>query len=111
MRLLNREPAVILGLVAALVQLLSATLMDWTVDQQGIINGTAMAVVGFLTALSVSEDAAFAALAGLVKAVIALALAFGLALDPNLQSSIMVLVTALGAFWVRTQVVASESAA
>ena len=110
MRLFGREPAVVLGLVAALVQLLSATLFDWTVDQQGVINAVAVALAGFLTAWAVSAEAGFAALAGLVKAVIALALAFGLALSPDLQSSLMVVVSAIGAFWVRTQVVAPEAA-
>lgn len=110
-RLFGREPAVILGLLTALVQLLSATFMDWSIEQQGILNATAAAVAGFLIALSVSSEAALAALAGLVKAVIACALAFGLALDPNLQSSIMVFVSALGAFAVRALVVAPEPAA
>lgn len=109
-KIFGREPAVVLGLVAALVQLLSATFMDWSVDQQGYINAAAVAVAGLITAWAVSEEALFAALSGVVKAVIALALAFGLALSPDLQSSIMVAVTAIGAFFVRTQVTASVAA-
>ena len=110
-RLFGREPAVILGLLTALAQLLSSLFMDWTPEQQGVANVVAVSVAGFLTALAVSSEAALAALAGLVKAVIACALAFGLALDPNLQSSIMVFVSALGAFVVRALVEAPEPAA
>lgn len=103
----HRNPVGILGLVAALVQLLSATCMDWSTVQQGMINATAVALAGFISAGSVSRDAAFASLAGLVKAVIALALAFNLGLSPDLQSALMIAVTAIGAFFVRTQVTAS----
>lgn len=110
-RLFGREPAVILGLLTALTQLLSALFMDWTPEQQGVANVVAVSVAGFLTALAVSSEAALAALAGLVKAVIAAALAFNLGLDPSLQSAIMVFVTALGAFVVRALVVAPEPAA
>lgn len=110
MLIFGREPAVILGLVAAVVQLLSATLMDWSIEQQGYINAVAVALAGVLTAWAISEEAVFAALSGVVSAVIALMLAFGLALSPDLQSSIMVAVSAIGAFWVRTQVVAKVPA-
>jgi hypothetical protein len=110
MTIFGREPAVILGLVAAVVQLVSATAFPLTPDQQGVINAVAVALAGVITAFAVSTDAGFAAVAGLVKAVIALALAFGLDLSPDLQSAIMVVVTAIGAFFVRTQVSAKVPA-
>ena len=110
MLVFGREPAVILGLIAAVVQLLSATLMDWSIAQQGYINAVAVAVAGVLIAWAVSEEAVFAALSGVVGAVIALMLSFGLNLSSDLQSSIMVAVTAIGAFWARTQVTAKVPA-
>ena len=106
MLVFGREPAVVLGLFAACVQLLSATLMDWSVAQQGYINAVAVALAGVLTAWAVSEEAIIAALSGVAAAVVALALSFGLALSPDLQAAIAVMVTMLGAFWTRTQVVA-----
>jgi len=109
-KILGREPAVILGLVAAIVQLLSATLMNWSVEEQGYINAAAAAIAGLIVAWAVSQEAVFAALSGVVSALIALALAFGLALSPDLQSSLMVLVSAIGAYVVRTQVVAPVAA-
>ena len=104
MKILGREPAVFFGLVAAVIQLLSVTLIHWDIDTQGVINAVVVALAGFLTAWAVSAEATFAALTGLLKASFALMLAFGLHVDPNLQTAVMVAVTAVGAFWVRAHV-------
>lgn len=110
MKILGRDPAVFFGLTAAIVQLISATATNSDSPTQGIVNAVIVALAGFLTAWKVSAEAGFAALAGLVKAVVALALAFGAHLNPELQSAIMVAVTALGAFFTRTQVTAPVTA-
>ena len=110
MKLFGREPAVIFGLIAALIQMLSVAVTHWDPATQGVINAVIVAVAGFLTAWKVSVDAGLAALTGLVQAVIALALAFGIHLSADWQSTIMVLVSAIGAFVVRTQVFAENPA-
>lgn len=109
MSILKREPALVLGLFAAIIQLGSATLLHLSVDQQGLLNAVAVAVMGLIAAWAVSEGAAAAALSGLVKALIACALAFGAHLSGDLQSSVMVFVSAASAFWLRTQVTASDA--
>jgi nicotinamide riboside transporter PnuC len=106
MLIFGREPAQVLALFAAIVQLGSATIFHLTSEQQGVLNAAAVAVVGLITAAAVSADKAAAALSGLVQAVLAAALAFGAHLTPELQSSIMVFVSAGVAFWLRTQVTA-----
>lgn len=106
MRLIfGREPAVFWGLVAVLIQSL-ALLLPISAQVQGAINAGSLALAGFLTAAMVSVDAALPALVGLLKAVFALVLAFGVHLPEPTQVGILAVVTALGAFFVRQQVVA-----
>lgn len=106
MKIFGREPAMILGLIAAAIQLLSATLLPLTVEQQGVLNAVAVAVIGLVTAAAVSAERAAPAVLGLVQAVLACALAFGLAVSPETQGAVMAFVTALVSAFVRTQVVA-----
>ena len=101
MKILGREPAVFFALIAAAIQLLSVTVTHWDPETQGVINAVVVALAGFFTALSLATEKAFAALAGLIKAVFALMLAFGLHVDAPTQTAVMVLVTAVGAFIVR----------
>jgi hypothetical protein len=110
-KIFGREPALILGLLAAAVQLFSATVLPLTVDQQGVLNAVAVAVLGFATAAAVSAEKAAPAVLGVVQAVLACALAFGLALDPAVQGAVMAFTTALVSAFVRTQVVAPVPAA
>ena len=102
----GREPALLLGLISALVQFLSATFLPLTDTQQGVVNVVAGAVVAVVLAWQVSAEKAAAALVGLVQALVAAVLAFGLDLSAATQSSIMVLVVAAASFFIRTQVVA-----
>ena len=106
MNYLKREPAQILGFVAAVIQLASALFLHLSVEAQGATNAVAVALLGFALAASVSAEKAAAAASGVVQAGIACALAYGLALAPEVQSSIMVFVSAVTAFWIRGQVVA-----
>lgn len=110
MKIFGREPSLVLGLIAAAVQLFSATLLPLTVGQQGALNAVAVAVIGFATAAAVSADRAAPAVLGVVQAVLACALAFGLALAPETQGAVMAFVTAAVSAFVRTQVVAPVSA-
>ncbi len=106
MKLLSREPAQWLGLLSAAVSLFSATVLPVSIGQQGALIAVATAVFGFLGAIAVSGEKAAPLVAGLVQSVLALALAFGLALSPEAQGSVMAFVAAGVAFYLRTQVVA-----
>lgn len=106
MKIFGREPSLILGLFAAAVQLLAATLLPLTIEQQGVLNAVAVTVLGFMTAAAVSAERAAPAVLGVVQAVLACALAFGVALEPSAQAAIMAFVSAAVAAYVRTQVVA-----
>lgn len=108
--ILNREPAVFYGLVAALIQLASALFLHLTVDQQGVLNAAVVAVGGCVVAWQVAAEKGIAFLAGVAKSLIAVALAFGWHASPELQSSIMTLVTMAVAFFTRTQVIAPPPA-
>lgn len=105
MRLL-REPALLTGLIAALVQLGLSLWTDWSTEQQGLANALVVALGGFAAAAMAGGERAAAALAGVVQSAIALALAFGFAIPPSTQVGVMALVSAVGAAWLRTQLVA-----
>jgi ABC-type iron transport system FetAB permease component len=48
MKILGREPALILAAVAAVIQLLSAFLLPLSSGQQGVLNALAVAIVGMV---------------------------------------------------------------
>lgn len=109
--ILGREPAQLFGLIAGFIQLATAVLLPelgvaLTVGQQGQINSVTVAVFGLVTAWALSAEKAAAALCGLMQALVALAVAFGLHWSPASQSSIMAFVALASAFWLRGQVVA-----
>jgi hypothetical protein len=106
----GREPAQWLGLISAAIALISSTAFEMTIQQQGVLNAVAVAIVGFVTAMAVSGEKAAPLVAGLVQAVLACALAFGLALSPELQGSIVAFTAAGVAWYLRTQVVAPVAA-
>lgn len=105
MKILGREPALWLALAGALISALGAFVVDLNVEQEGTLNFVVFSLVGLLTALSV-RDGISAAVLGLVKGLLALAVSFGLALTPESQSVLLTLVAAVTAMFVRTQVTA-----
>jgi hypothetical protein len=100
---LARDPVVYTNLVAAFVMLVSTFFFPLTPDQQGVVNALAVAIAGAWGAWKVS-DGQLALLMGLFKAALAVALAFGLHLSDVQQLTLMTIVAALGAAFVRTQV-------
>lgn len=108
---LSRDPALYLGLFAALVQLIAAFLFPLTTDQQAVLNAVAVAIAGAITAFVVVRDGQAAAVVGLAQAVIALGLGFGLDIAPEGQAAVMAFVSTAAAMFVRTQVTAPVSAA
>lgn len=105
MRILGREPAVLLALVATAVRMVAAFWIDLNTDQQAVLNAAASALVG-LTIAAIVKDGLVAAVLGLVQAVLALAIGFGLDITAENQAVIMSFTSAIVAMFVRTQVVA-----
>lgn len=101
---LGREPVKIGALIAAILGLVSGLGLNVTVDQQGVINGAVVLIVGFINTLVVSEEKALPLISGVVQASLSVALSFGLLLSPQVQASVMTFVVALVAMWQRTQV-------
>lgn len=100
---LVRDPLLLLNLLGSVVMVVSAFLFPLSIEQQGVINAAALAVVGLLAALRTS-DGQLPALMGLFKALLALGLAFGLRLAPEQQAVLMTFLAAASALWVRPQV-------
>jgi membrane associated rhomboid family serine protease len=101
-KIFGREPALWLALVAAVVYALGAFVFHLSDDQAALINGAAAALLGVVTAVLVHDGWSAAAL-GFVKALLSLALGFGLKLSVEQQLAVMTVATALSAVFVRTQ--------
>jgi hypothetical protein len=108
MKIAGREPAVFFGMVASVLMAL-ALLLHLNTDVQSLVNAAILALSGLAAASFVSLDAALPALVGLLKAVFALIVGLGGHLPDNTQVAILAVVTAVAAFWVRTQVTAKVS--
>jgi hypothetical protein len=106
----TREPALLLGIVSGVVAVVSSSVFPLTVDQQGAVNAVAAGVLGLIVAFVVRGGTWGAALIAVVKAGIALLLAFKFALSPDLQSGIMFLVEAVVSYGTRAIVSAAPPA-
>lgn len=105
MKILNREPALWLGLVAIIVKLAAAFGLDVSTGQQAVINAVAAAVVGLILAI-VAHDAIGAAVLGFAQAALALAVGFGLDWSAEQQAVTLAAAAAIVAMWDRTQIIA-----
>lgn len=106
MKIFGRDPVLWLGLVAAIVQFVSAFLTPISIETQGLIAAFSLAIVGVIQAIVVRDGSAVAAVTGLFKAGIALGLAFGLKWTPEQQAEVMFAVQAVLGLLVRPQVTA-----
>lgn len=109
-KLLGREPAQWIQLASGILIFLTP-LLHLTPDMNGAILAVITAVFGVATGLAVSGEKAAPMVAGLLKALIALALAFRFNISPEIQAGSMVLVEAGVAWYLRTQVYVSVPAA
>lgn len=99
----GREPAVWLGLIAAgLALLVPMGVVDFTSDEIALIMAAVTAVFGVITAY-LTHDVMLGVLVGLVNAVAALFVGFGVNVNPDLTASIIGVVTVLVSFFQRTQ--------
>ncbi|KIF66279.1 hypothetical protein HY68_36865 [Streptomyces sp. AcH 505] len=109
-KIFGREPSVILGAIAVIVQFVSAFVIDVSQNTQTLINALAAAVVGFAVAYMVKDEGTFALFVGLGQAALALGMNLGLDWSTKEQAAVMALVTMVGQFWlVRDRVTAPVS--
>lgn len=109
-KIFGREPSVILGAVAVVVQFVSAFVIEVGQDTQTAINAVAAAVVGFAVAYMVRDEGTFASFVGLGQAALALGMNLGLDWSADRQAAAMALLTIVGQFWlVRDRVTAPVS--
>lgn len=106
---IGREASQLAAAAAGLIQLASL-LLHLTPDQQGALNAAVVLIVGALTAWAVNGEKAAPMLAGVVQAVLAVAVSFGLNLSASTQASVMAFVAAAVAVWMRGIVTAPVSA-
>ncbi len=106
MHVIRRDPALFTSFAATGIRLITAFALTLTVDQQSAVNATVAAAAGLLVAYAV-KDGQVAAILGVVQALLALALGFGLEINPEEQALIMSFVGTGIAMFVRTQVTAS----
>jgi hypothetical protein len=109
-KILGREPATWLGLVAVAVQFVSAFWVTVSPDVQTAVNATAAAALGLVTAVIV-KDGVIAAVTGFAQTALALAMGLGLDWSTDRQAAAMALVTVVASAFVRSQVTAPVSAA
>lgn len=110
MKIFGRDPLAWTTAIAALVQFLCAFVLHVSAEQEGVIAGVALAVFGVIGAIALHDGTWAAALMALVKAGIAVGLAFGLHWAPEQQATIMFAVQAVLTLLVRTQVTAPVNA-
>lgn len=108
--LFGREPAVWAGLVAVVVQFVSAFALDVNADVQTGVNVAAAALLGLLVAVKV-RDGIVAALTGFAQAALALGMNLGLDWSAVRQAAAMAFITVVAQAFVRTQVTAPVPAA
>jgi hypothetical protein len=108
-KLWGREPSQWIQLVSGVLVFLTP-LLGLTAEVNGAVIAVVTAVFGVLNGLAVSVERAAPMVAGLIKALIALALAFRLDLSPEMQAGVLVMVEAAVAWYLRTQVTAPVSA-
>lgn len=101
----GREPALYITLAATAIKLIAAFVIDLNTGQQSALNAVVAAAAGLAIA-HIVRDGQVAAILGIVQAFIALAIGFGLKIDPDAQAVIMSFVATAAAMFTRTQVTA-----
>lgn len=104
---LRREPALLwIGLLAPIVQAVTAFVLNADPHTAGIVNAAAVAIAGAVTAALVRSDQLVPALTGAAQAVIAVIAAFGAEWSTEQQAALLVPVGMVAAFVVRDRVTA-----
>jgi hypothetical protein len=107
MKIFGREPALVMAFLSSLITVFSAIIFHLSDTQQGGLNAVVVGLFGFITAALLEKEKFVPALVGLAKAVVAVAISFGLHWSPEVQGLVLTLVSTAAALWYRPQVVAS----
>jgi hypothetical protein len=105
-KILGREPAVVLAFISALLQAVAAFGLDLSPQLQGAATAVIAAVFGVWTAFNVAQDKILPALLGFAQAGFSLLIALGHDVPTSTQVAISTLLTGAVALFVRTQVTA-----
>jgi hypothetical protein len=108
-KIFGREPALWLTLVAVIVKVVSAFVVEVSPEAQTWINTATAAAMGVIIAVA-ARDSVGAALLSFAQAVLALAVGFGLDWSTAQQAVVLSLVTVVVGMFDRTQVVAPAPA-
>lgn len=103
MKIFGREPALLLGLIAAALKLSTAFGLDVTADQQTLINTVLACIVALASAIVLKSGAVAATVMQLAQAGMALFVGFGLNWSADKQGLVMATVAAALAMFTRTQ--------
>ncbi|MDX3183472.1 hypothetical protein PV334_19700 [Streptomyces sp. ME02-7008A-1] len=95
MRILGREPVVILGAIAVFLKLLAGYGVEVTETQQALINTFLACAVAVASAVVLKTGAVYAALLQLSSAGLALFIGFGLDMSAEQQAGWMAFVSAV----------------
>lgn len=106
MKILGREPALLLGFVAAALKLAAAFGLNVSDTQQALVNAALAAAVGVWLAIIAKDGALGAAITQLAQAFMALFVGFGLDWTAAKQATVMATIAATLAMWERTQITA-----
>ncbi|KIF00847.1 hypothetical protein PL81_38685 [Streptomyces sp. RSD-27] len=106
MKILGREPALLLGFAAAGLKLGAAFGLNVSDTQQALINAVLAAAVGVWLAIVAKDGALGAAITQLAQAGMALFVGFGLDWTAAKQATVMATLAAALALWERTQITA-----
>lgn len=110
MKILGREPVLLLGFVAVALKLASAYGLDVSAEQQAVIMAVLSGVVALAEAVVLRTGAAAAAIVNLAQGVLALFLGFGLDMSAEQQALWMLVVEGAVALFLRREVTAPVSA-
>jgi len=105
----GREPALVAGLVKAVIALAVAFGLAWTNEQVSLVNAVVAALLGVYVAWATKDTLASAILA-LVDAVLSLLIGFGLNLSTNQTAAVIAVVTVVISMFNRTQTSPAASA-
>lgn len=109
-KVFGRDPILWTTAAAAVVQAFSAFILPVSIEAQGAIAGFTLALLGLMGAAALHDGTWAAALVALLKAGIAVGLAFGLSWSPEQQAEAMFFIQAVLSLLVRQQVVAPVDA-
>lgn len=109
MKILGREPAVLLGALAAVFQLVTAFGFDIGAQLQSVLTAIVVAATGLYTAVKVG-DGLKAAILGLLQAGLSLFVYYGLDWSTDRQAQVLGAVSVLLGLWIHDRVTAPQPA-